>query len=308
MIKPVNESVLNQISLTGARAIALLGLLIEKPRSIEEIRQAFLEYKLIDEKQSYDILRIDLNTLKYIGCKISRASQSNNYKYKLLKHPFLINLDKDDIKAIKKTYNAIKKDADIELLYEYHELFKKISKFILDEEIREAFLGISDLKYYDIEIVKELIHDCRHERKLELLYKKPSAKNAEKKQIYALKLVFKNDKLYLYGTDSSGEGRVLNVKRILAILKRSFNKGNVEAKVFRVKFFLKDFCADILSDEEIILKAEDNGYLVEGNYYNEFMAIQRILFFGSKCTVISPENFKTTIISKLKEMKKVYGE
>ena len=38
---------LNQISLTGIRAITLMGLLMVAPRSMKEIREAFLEYKII---------------------------------------------------------------------------------------------------------------------------------------------------------------------------------------------------------------------------------------------------------------------
>ena len=52
MFKPVEKSELNQISLTGLRSIILLGLLIAAPRSLEEIREAFLEYKIIDKTQS----------------------------------------------------------------------------------------------------------------------------------------------------------------------------------------------------------------------------------------------------------------
>ena len=45
MLKIDGVTDLNQISLTGVRAIALIGLLIVAPRSLEEIREALRDLK-----------------------------------------------------------------------------------------------------------------------------------------------------------------------------------------------------------------------------------------------------------------------
>ena len=88
MLKPVVREDLNQISLTGMRSLVLISLLIAAPRTIEEIREAFLELNIIDETQSIDTLRIDINTIKTMGCEISRPTPKNGHKYTLLDHPF----------------------------------------------------------------------------------------------------------------------------------------------------------------------------------------------------------------------------
>ena len=90
MFKTADKTELNQISLTGLRALVLIGLLIAKPRSFNEIRRAFIDLKIIDEKTSNDILRIDLNTIKLMGCDISRSSAKTDFRYILTKHPFSI--------------------------------------------------------------------------------------------------------------------------------------------------------------------------------------------------------------------------
>ena len=51
---------INQISHTGARAIGILGLLIQTPASFEEIRQKLIEADIFEENQSDDILRIEI--------------------------------------------------------------------------------------------------------------------------------------------------------------------------------------------------------------------------------------------------------
>ena len=102
MLKTAEKTDLNQISLTGIRSLVLLGLLIEEPRSLEEIRESFINYKIMEEEHSNDILRIDLNTIKSMGCEISRPSPKTDFKYVLTKHPFSLKISKDEIFVLKK--------------------------------------------------------------------------------------------------------------------------------------------------------------------------------------------------------------
>ena len=299
---------LNQISLTGMRAIILLGMLMVAPRSLDDIKKSYVSYKIMEDNNSNDTIRVDLNTLKYMGCEISRSSQKTDFKYVLGKNPFLLKVSKDDIKALKKVYGEIKKKADIKLLIEYHNLFEKISQYVSDEEIREALLGVSELKRYkNLDTLKELLLDCEQERTLELVYSNVETGKSENKNVIAKKLVFNNDKIYLYAYDMKiGAKTILNFKRIKQIISRKLHGDNIEVTGTKVKFRLDDVSIDVLSDEEAIIEASDKGYVVEGLYYNDFLAMQRILSFGEICTVLEPEDFKEKIISKLRKMRDVY--
>ena len=301
---------LNQISVTGMRGLIILGLLMVAPRSLEEIRKAFISYKVLEDSHSSEIIRVDLNTLKHMGCEISRSSQKTEYKYVLGENPFSLKISKDDIRAIKKAYGEIKKKANIRLLIEYHVLFEKIAKYISNKEIREAFLGISELRHYkDLDILRELLIDCEQERTLELIYSNVETGKTERKTVIARKLVYNNDKIYLYAYDCGICAKtILNLKRIKQILSRKLHKNNIEDECIKIKFKLNESSIDVLSDEEIVIEASDDGYVVEGSYYNDFIAMQRILSFGETCTVIEPLDFKDKIINKLKEMREVYGK
>lgn len=303
----LNKDDLNQISLTGARAIAVLGLLMIEPRSLQELKNLLTSYKLIDENQPSDIIRVDLNTLKYVGCKISRASQKTNHKFILEENPFSLKVTDEDIKILKRVYNQIKQDADIQLLIDFHILFSKIAAHIFDKDMKENLLGISGLKYYDMDKIRELLWDCKQERTLNLVYFNPAYGREHNKVFVAQKLVYKNNKLYLYGYDmekkSSG---ILNFRFIKRIIARKLSKDEILTKHTVVKFHLTDFGTEVLADEENIIEAGDDGYLVEGSYHNDFIAMQRVLSFGEKCTVVEPEDFKAKIIDKLKEMRNIY--
>ena len=201
MLKPVKKEELNNISLTGMRSLALLRLLITAPRSLDDIKEAFIELKIIDESCSKDTLRVDINTIKSIGCELSRPSPNNNYKYELLNHPFSLKITDEDIKYFKKVYSRLKADANIKTLIEFDELINKIAKHIYNEEIREKLIGISAFKYFEEKYIRELINDCKNDRTLELLYRKPPSKNEYKKEVVAQKLVFNNDQIYLHCKD-----------------------------------------------------------------------------------------------------------
>ena len=137
MFKPADKTELNQISLTGMRAIVLIGLLIEAPRTLEEIREKFIGFNIMEPEHSDDILRIDLNTLRIMGCDITKANIKTGYKYTLLNHPFSLTITDEEFNVIKKAYKWIKESANIELILEYHELFNKLAEHISDSETRE---------------------------------------------------------------------------------------------------------------------------------------------------------------------------
>lgn len=308
MFKPADKTELNQISLTGMRAIVLIGLLIEAPRTLDEVREKFIGLNIMEPEHSDDILRIDLNTLRIMGCDITKANIKTGYKYTLLNHPFSLTITSEEFNVIKKAYKWIKESANIELILEYHELFNKLAEYISDLDTREILYGLSVLKSFDTCFIKKLLEDCKLNRVLQLSYQTPTTKENSIKNVLAQKLVFENDKIYLYGFDlDNNQSIVLNIKRITSVLNREEGQGSVEIKTRKVKFFLKNFGITRIEDDENILETNDKGYVVEGVYYNDFIAMQRILSFGSECTVLEPEDFRIDIIEKLKLMRGVYN-
>lgn len=307
MLKLQEDVELRQISLTGTRALMLVGLLMKAPRSLEEIREAFIEMKIMEPEHSDDILRIDLNTLRTMGCEISRSSAKTGFKYVLQKHPFSLNLTHEDVSLLHKIYRKVKDNSDMSLLLKYDELFKKLAFHITDNEIREELYGISVLKNFEIAEINTLKDDCANNRILTLVYKNPTAKENDTKEVCAQNIVFQNDKIYLYAYDlGKKESVILNIKRIKSILSRKDNDDDFERKEVCVKFVLKSFGVNDILENEKIIETKEN-YIIEGKYHNEFVAIQRLLSFGASATVIEPQEIKAKIIQKLKDMRENYN-
>ena len=198
-------------------------------------------------------------------------------------------------------------NTDIKLILDLDELFKKLAFYLCDEKIKEAILGISILKYYDLDLIKDLLLDCAKKNVLTLIYEKTTSTSQNKKQILAQRIVFNNNKIYLYGYDiDSKKSIVLNIRRIKSILSRKFIKQNIEIDQVKVLFRLKNTRLGKLElNEEIVEKFEEDS-LIEGYYHNDFLAMQRVLSFGSDCIVVEPLEIKNNIIAKIKEMRETY--
>ena len=309
MFKTAKKEDLCQVSLTGIRSLVLLGLLIEKPCSLEEIRKKFIEYNIFEECHSDDILRIDLNTLRSIGCEISRADKKTGFKYKLLKHPFDLKITNAEIALFKRAYNKIKDSLTINQLIQYDNLLKKIANNVCDEKQKQDLYGISSIKRFNIETIKELEEDCKNKRTLKLIYKNPVSKKESEKDIAVEKVIYKNDKIYLLGFDLNlKENVMLHLNRIRKILSKDDSNNIYDKKTIIIKFKLLNFGISGLKDNEHIISGNlDEGFIIEGEYYNEFIALQRILSFGNNCIVIEPNNFKEKIIDSLKKIKEIYN-
>ena len=220
----------------------MLGLLIQEPRSLEDIRNAFMEFNIMEGSNSDDILRIDLNTLKMMGCEISRADHRTNNKFVLLNHPFKIDITQEEFNVLKRAFNKIKENADISALIRFDSLFKKISEHLCDNDIKEQFFGLSVLKNYSLDIINELRFACKKKYEIKLIYREPIRKQEVEKEIIADKVALKNDKLYFYGVDKNTKQSIyLNIKRILKILSQKKNNDNITVEPVTIKFFVTEF-------------------------------------------------------------------
>lgn len=309
MILPEEKADLCQVSLTGLRALVMLGLLSNAPRSLEDIRKKFLAKGLIEPENSYDILRIDMNTLRSMGCEISRASSKTDHKHILIKHPYGLKLTQDDIKILKRAYRIVKNCADFEILLRYHKLFKKLAQYVFDEDIKEQLYGISILKSHNTEFLEELANDCREKNTITIEYRDGGTRQTKIKNVVAQKIEMQNDKVYLFGFDTNTQESVmLLAKRIRGIISRTYDPDSViEQKPVEVKFSLKNFnVAGIQDCEEIIESHDDMSQILKGTYHNEFIAVQRMLELGTECTVLEPEHIRQKVIDKLLLMREIY--
>lgn len=305
-IKVHEES--KQVSLTGARALALMAGLYEGPKSFEEIKQFMRDCGLTTKDYSIDTIRIDINTLKKSGFEISKATKRNNHKYTLISHPFVFKPTEEEINAVKTVYKKVARKATPEVLYLYHKFFQHIADKMQDGELKEQVLGISSLKSVDIDLLKELVQNEKKHNKIRIAYKAPG-KEEEEIDITVEKVAVRNGKLYVYCYNHNlGEKSFLNVTRIRSIICNMFDSSTPLGEDVVVKFKLTNPKEYELDDNEIIDEEHPDYIIVTGKYFNDFIAVQRMLNFSRDCTVLEPDEFKRKIFEKLKGMRSVYGK
>ena len=295
-----------QVSTTGARALVLYIALLEGPKSYEEIRQYMIDCGVVDKEYSIDTIRIDISTLKSIGCEISKATKKTNRKYGLISSPFNLEISTKEVDLMKDIYTKTLKTASPEKLIRYHKLFIKMASLVEKEETKEALLGISILKSAPIEVLDELTSNEKH-NKVKILYAPPNQKTECEYEITVEKFGIRSGKLYLYGYNHTLNTKsFLSVTRIKAVLEKIFDRKSVVGIDTKVTFKLRNYNDFVLEENETITEKTEEDALVEGVYFNDFIALQRMLSFASDCTVISPDKIKTAVIAKLKEMRARY--
>lgn len=296
-----------QISMTAARAIIILLSLLQSPKSYEEIRQIVMECGLVNKELSVDTIRIDINTLKTLGCKITKATKTNNHKYGLISHPFKLKMTNDEFNALVKIYNKMIKHADVYKLYVFHKLFAKLASLVDDEAIKENLLNVSILNRENIDIVEQFTKIEKKHNRIKISYKPPYSEDTYEYDISVEKLGMRNGKLYVYCQNhSTGKRSFLNVSRIKEVIDAKFDRDSDAGLDTLVKFKLKSCQKYELEDNESIVENHDDYVVVVGRYFNDFIAFQRMLSFADDCTVLEPSKMKDIIVTKLKEMRAIY--
>lgn len=305
-----NTVTYNLMSFTGFKSIYIFSLLVEGPKSYQELQDSLLNHEYLREKASVDTLRIYLNSLREIGCKIKRCTVNRVTKYYIESHPFILNFNEEQINSLIKIYKIISKSIEVNDLILLHQFFLKISEYINDEELIANLEKISPLYNIDKKLLEDLIKYAENNNEIVIYY---NSNNSGEKYITLLvdKLEINDGKLYVYGVNSEYQnyGSFL-VSNILKITGVNLNNQTLAVPTIVVGYEYKKEKGENfepLSYEKII-KTNGNKLLVEMTSKNKFEMMQRVLYHANKCKVLYPEDFKNYITNNLRKMKEGYLE
>lgn len=302
-----NTANCNLMSLTGYRTLVILALLMEAPRSTEEINNYFLNNQYIQDKFSNDTLRIYINSLRAIGCNITDANKANK-KYELISHPFEYDIPKTQLKALSKLYKSIFSKIDNAKLLELENFLYKLSNNTKNEATKNYLTNLSVIKNIDRKILKDLILYCKNNNQIVILYNSPRSGNKEI-EIMCDKLSFRFGKLYLWGNNITyNEYSFLPVERIIQILNIKIRKDDSTIHPIKVVYELCNITNYVPEQDERIVEQSEDRLVIEINSKNKFNLMQRVLYMADSCKVREPASFKEELINKLKIMEQYYEE
>lgn len=307
---------LDNVSVTAFRIISILKMLLKEPLNDEEINKKLQENIENSRSLSRDTICIYINTLRSIGCEISRPCKNNNYKYILKYHPFKLNFSQDEINAIVEVRKYVSMIGDWKSAIKIDELFNLVIKH-MDMETKKYFSSAKktalcrEIALENITKDLDLIESyCKQKSHILITYDSPNSGEKEI-SIKAEKLTLENGSFYLWGYNYEvDESFYLRLDRVKSINLLNIKEESKQNKAFEVKYKLtgRVVSAFIASDTEKILEKNNNELIIQAKVINKFKFIQDILSYGADCVVLSPDSIKKEVISKYKKMAEAHKD
>lgn len=309
-LKQQNKLNYSNISITAYRAIKILKLLMDSPRSNAEIIEILKNYEITSKSVSDDTIRMSINSLKSVGCVIARPCQANGYKYVLTSHPFKISITKQQIKILLKLRQYFLNKNDWKKVLDINRLYDKIIYLVNNDDITDLLSYNKPFIRVRQDILDILEKEDLKKKEIVLTYN-TSSKKTEIINIRSEYVFCEAERLYIMGwyykRNNYAYFNVEKISEIHSIKPTNTNSASLpeEQKVlYKVSgYSLKMFTP--LEDETIILQNKKH-ILVEAVMRSEFKTIQRLLSFGSDFELIEHAELKQKIAEKLKKMRAGY--
>lgn len=296
------------MSFTAFKTLMIFSLLLDAPRSYEDIINYFETHDFINEKISIDTIRVYLNSLKRAGGIITKTKRTEGSKFVLVSHPFELTITDEQIKSLTKVYKMITKTAHISELILLEKFLRNIEVNVSNDEFTNTLNKISILSGLDVKLLEDLQICCQRKNQIVITYNSPHS-GRKRLEIICDKLGLENGKLYLYGTSVDYEqSSYLLVKRIIEIDEIKLQKSeNINIAEIVVKYEVSaDYPELQLKDYEKLISTDEHKTYIEAKHSNKFVLMQRILSLGRVCTVIEPKNFRAEVVNTLKQMRARY--
>jgi len=306
----------NNVSKTGYRALFVLRNLIKSPKSRDELIDLLIKDNFLSSDVSKDTITITINTLKKVGCIISRPSKKNGNKYVLKSHPFNKILSEKNIKALCSLRDNISTLSDFYLLIYLNNLLFKIAHLAPNIELQNQILYKHALNKIDFRILNELIIYSELKKTTNICYYSPE-NGKENLDFNPEYFTFENGKLYIWGYCEKFNDisflRVDRIKKVNLVTFAGKNElcENCSTKEETITYKLKGYSYRMYlenKNEKIIAENNNDEYpiTIECSTNNKFNFFQRILSYGTDCVIVSPIHIKQEYKKILKEIKREY--
>lgn len=294
------------ISSTGYKTLLIFRLLLEKPCSIEDIKEELLKDNYIHELVADDTIRMYINSLRSEGCDISKATKTTNNKFVMSSHPFEFKMTPAYLDVLKKISKHIQNKKDITDLENFESFILKLITFLKNKDDIDFLHGLLILNNLNKDIYNQLKDCCKNKLSALVVYNSAGTGHQEL-EIICDKIFVKSKNVYIAGPNSKHKNyasllinRIEKVVSTKPFLQNSLllDEKSVICEIYDPEYIIEE-------GDELIVRNSDK-LVVAINGKDEFRILQKILYLGDSCKVLKPDSFKNKIISQLKEMRKLY--
>ncbi|MBX2860447.1 MAG: WYL domain-containing protein [Vampirovibrio sp.] len=315
------------LNTTAYRIYCILVWLSEQSLSVEELNDRFVAEPMIRRKLSDDTIWLYMNTLKELGCNISRPVPTNGFRYQLISHPFGVAYTKDDVQTMVQVKRFAEDNLTFLEILTLDRFFKKLlhtsSSLDKDRLIQDLFKNARSQDYHEYAEMIDMLSQAVSEHKLlQITYESPVKGDT---QFYFLPeaLCYEKGMLYVQGNQENRPDRVLlRVDRILdwqetnrpditePLLHAQTRREDVVVKFFQIT--LHDFLGLDLGEHLVDYSPTQDANREESIEAvfktNDFFGLkQKILESATPFEVQKPSAFREEMELTLVEMKKLYA-
>lgn len=306
-MRPATKSEFNlrYICLSAYKVLLLLKFLLYSPLTVQQIFEIFEKDAFVNQQPNKNALRLFSKSLRKIGCKIEKPTILNKNRYILNENPFLIDFNEDEINLLNKFRNNPYEKNNWKSILNSNSLINKICLIINNKSTIEKLKSENSLSQINPDTILELNELCKNRKTA--LFRYFSGLRLCNFEMITSFLKYENDKLYIWGFSPIFQElsyiRVDKIKKISTFDVISPKITNKE--IIRYKIFNKNY---IPNENEYIVEKTDEYLVIDYKILNYFHTIQYFLEKGDECKIISPEAFKSDVISIAEEIKKGYFE
>lgn len=308
------------LNATAYRIFKLLLWLYEKPLTLDELNERFYHDPEIQRRLSPDSIWLYINTLKALGCEITRPTRSNGFRYELLHHPFGVYLVKDTLNMLAQLKILAEEQLSFMEILALDRFFKKVLRrsSLGDEDnlIQGLFHASRSLDYEKwMPQIHRLQGLIQLNQLLEITYQSP-VEGKERFYFLPEEFVYQNGLLYLRGNQSDRqEPSLLRLERIVNF--EPVEMADMTQHLMQLKQKASQVVLHLLvsSPEEFkpFHLGETVRYLPELERLEVviqtkdfFQLRQKLLENGVPFTILSPESFKADMKNILEQMSRMY--
>ena len=295
------------ISLTTYRALFIAKELQKQPLSYDEIVYLCSKDTLLSKSCHKDTIANSINSLREIGFEIEKPKPSNNFKFRLISHPFKFNISKEQIDLLNLIRKSMYYQNDYELIFSINDIYEKIKTKSACTDFADIIESTNYLKNTNKLILDEIISLCEEKANAQIIYNSPIY-GIESFKIKTERIVFENNRLYLWCYSYKySMPAYLRIDKISAVKKEDMQEPDISLNNF-VEYELYGHSAKnfIPKDDEIILEKLSDKIKVRANVVNKFQFNQRILAFAEECKILEPQWAKEKFFEHLNKIIGVY--
>lgn len=296
------------ISITAYRAIKILMLLIDRPYSSAELTEILKNDEITCRSTSDDTLRVTINSLKAVGCEISRPTPKNEYKYILTNHPFKTQFTEKHFTILNKIRKSFLLKNDWQTVLKLNDLYDKLADFTGQDNIKNLVNHKKPFSNIKPEVRELLLSGEISDKEIVMTYSnRKKSQNIE--NIITGKIFCESGRIYIWAWNYKyNTYSYFNAEKILNIHSIKRTKNSPQPSEYKVlyKVLGQEIKTFECREEERILKADKNSITVEYSVINEFKFFQRLLSMGEDFEIIEPDFARQKLFEKLTEIEKRY--